>query len=161
MCLTTIQRRQLGAFYGSSFSERHAEHQLKNKIHELRKAKKWSLKHLSSLSGIPYNTVWRMERGYGTSVTNAYKVAAAFQVTVYELWHLPPSGTIPVSNETEVSTVTELRLKRGWRLRDLAESSRIPPTTLFGIEKGQTPKLGNAVRIAVALGVSVYQIWSP
>jgi len=102
-----------------------------------------------------------MERGSGTSVTNAYKVAAAFQVTVYELWSFPPSGTIPVPNEADVSSVTELRLKRGWRLRDLAELSRVPPTTLFGIEKGQIPKLENAVRIAAALDVSVYQIWRP
>jgi transcriptional regulator with XRE-family HTH domain len=140
-------------------SELHAEHFLKSKIYEIRKEKKWSLKHLSALSGVPYNTIWRMERGSGTSVTNAYKVAAAFQLTVYELWSIPPSGTIPVPNEADVSSVTELRLKRGWRLRDLAELSRIPTTTLFAIEKGQIPKLENAVRIAVALGVSVYQIW--
>ena len=41
----------------------------------------------------------------------------------------------------------------------MAELSRIPTTTLFAIEKRQIPKLENAVRIAVALGVSVYQIW--
>ncbi len=140
-------------------SERHAEHPLRSKIHELRKEKKWSLKHLSALSGVPYNTIWRMERVSGTSVTNAYKVAAAFQLTVYELWSIPPSGTIPVPNEADVSSVTELRLKRGWRLRDLAELSRIPTTTLFAIEKRQIPKLENAVRIAAAVGVSVYQIW--
>jgi DNA-binding XRE family transcriptional regulator len=39
--------------------------------------------------------------------------------------------------------------------------SRIPTTTLFAIEKGQIPKLENAVKIAAALGVSVYQIWRP
>jgi len=144
-----------------NLSKRHAEHPLRSKIYELRKEKKWSLKHLSALSGVPYNTIWRMERGSGTSVTNAYKVAAAFQLTVYDLWSIPPSATIPVSNEADVSSVTELRLKRGWRLRDLAELSRVPPTTLFGIEKGQIPKVENAVRIAVALGVSVYQIWRP
>jgi DNA-binding XRE family transcriptional regulator len=32
---------------------------------------------------------------------------------------------------------------------------------LFAIEKGQIPKLENAVKIAAALGVSVYQIWKP
>jgi transcriptional regulator with XRE-family HTH domain len=143
------------------FSERHAEHPLRSKIYELRKLKKWSLKHLATLSGVPYNTIWRMERGSGTALTNAYRVAAAFDLTVYELWSIPPSGIIPVPNEADVSSVTELRLKRGWRLRDLAELSRIPTTTLFAIEKGQIPKLENAVKIAAALGVSVYQIWKP
>ena len=142
-------------------SELHAEHFVKSKIYELRKEKKWSLKQLSALSGVPYNAIWRMERGYGTSVMNAYKVAAAFQLTVYELWFIPPSGTIPVPNEADASSVTELRLKRGWRLRELAELSRIPPSTLFAIERGQIPKLENAVRIAAALGVSLYQIWKP
>lgn len=142
-------------------SERHTEHPLRSKIYELRKERKWTLKHLSALSGVPYNTIWRMERGSGTSVTNAYKVAAAFQLTVYELWSISPVGTIPLPNEADVSSVTELRLTRGWRLRDLAELSRIPTTTLFAIEKGQIPKLEIAVRIAAALGVSVYQIWKP
>jgi transcriptional regulator with XRE-family HTH domain len=144
-----------------NLSGQHAEHLLRSKIYELRKEKRWSLKHLSTLSGVPYNTIWRMERGYGTALTNAYKVAAAFQSTVYELWFIPPSGTIPIPNEPDVSSVTELRLKRGWGLRDLAELSRIPPSTLFAIEKGQIPKLGNALRIAAALEVSVYQIWKP
>ena len=142
-------------------SERHTEHPLRSNIYELRKGRKWTLKHLSALSGVPYNTIWRMERGSGTAVTNAYKVAAAFRLTVYELWSIPPSWTIPVPNEADVSSVTELRLKRGWRLRDLAELTRIPATTLFAIEKGQIPKLENAVKIAAALGVSVYQIWRP
>jgi transcriptional regulator with XRE-family HTH domain len=142
-------------------SERRTEHPLRSKIYELRKERKWTLKHLSALSGVPYNTIWRMEGGSGTTVTNAYKVATAFQLTVYELWSIPPGWTIPLPNESDVSSVTELRLKRGWRLRDLAELSRIPTTTLFAIEKGQIPKLENAVRIAAALGVSVYQIWKP
>jgi transcriptional regulator with XRE-family HTH domain len=134
---------------------------LRSNIYELRKQKKWSLKHLSALSGVPYNTILRMERGSGTVVTNAYKVAAAFQLTVYDLWSIPPSATSPVPNGSDVSSVTDLRLKRGWGVRDLAETSRIPTTTLFAIEKGQIPKLENAVRIAVALGVSVYQVWKP
>jgi transcriptional regulator with XRE-family HTH domain len=161
MYTPTVPATTFWNLYGNNVCERHAEHPLKSKIHELRKEKKWTLKHLSALSGVPYNTIWRMERGSGTSVTNAYKIAAAFQVTVYELWSIPPSGTIPVPNEVDVSSVIELRLKRGWRLRDLAELSGIPTTTLFAIEKGQIPKLENAVRIAVALGVSVYQIWRP
>jgi transcriptional regulator with XRE-family HTH domain len=142
-------------------SEQHTERPLRSKIYDLRKERKWTLKKLSALSGVPYNTIWRMEGGSGTAVTNAYKVAAAFQLTVYELWPIPPNSTIPASNAADVSSVTELRLKRGWRLRDLAELSRIPTTTLFAIEKGQIPKLENAVRIAAALGVSVYQIWKP
>ena len=82
-----------------------------------------------------------MEGGYGTAVTNAYKVAAAFQLTVYELWSVPASGTAPLPYQSDVSSVTELRVKRGWRLRDLAELSRVSTTTLFAIEKGQIPKL--------------------
>jgi transcriptional regulator with XRE-family HTH domain len=132
---------------------------LRSKIYELRKERKWTLKGLSALSGVPYNTIWRIERGSGTSITNAYNVAAAFQLTVYDLWAIPPSGTIPFANEVDVFSVTELRLKRGWRLRDLAELSRVSTTTLFAIEKGQIPKLESAFRIAGALGVSVYQIW--
>ena len=49
----------------------HAEHLLRSKIYELRRENKWSLKHLSALSGVPYNTIWRMERGSGTALTNA------------------------------------------------------------------------------------------
>ena len=140
-------------------SEQQTEHPLRSKIYELRKERKWTLKKLSALSGVPYNTIWRMEGGSETAVTNAYKVAAAFQLTVYELWSIPPNWTILASNAPDVSSVTELRLKRGWRLRDLAELSRIPATTLFAIEKGQMPQLENAVKIAAALGVSVYHIW--
>jgi transcriptional regulator with XRE-family HTH domain len=142
-------------------SEPLVEYPLKNKIHQLRKERRWTLTHLASLSGVPYNTIWRMERGSGTAVTQAYKVAAAFEVTVYDLWSIPPSGTIPLANEVDVFSVTELRLKRGWRLRDLAELSRVSTTTLFAIEKGQIPKIESAFRIAAALGVSVYQIWKP
>jgi DNA-binding XRE family transcriptional regulator len=142
-------------------SEPHVEHPLKNKIHQLRKERRWTLTHLASLSGIPYNTIWRMEKGSGTAVTQAYKVAAAFQLTVYDVWSIPPSGTIPLTDEVDVFSVTELRLKRGWRLRELAELSRVSTTTLFAIEKGQIPKIESAFRIAAALGVSVYQIWKP
>jgi transcriptional regulator with XRE-family HTH domain len=156
-----FQQRHFGTIYDGILSERHTEHSLKSKIYELRKERKWTLKHLSALSGVPYNTIWRMEGGSGTAVTNAYKVAAAFQLTVYDLWSVPPDWTIPVPNVLDVSSVAELRLKRGWRLRDLAELSRISTTTLFAIEKGQIPKLENAVKIAAALGVSVYQIWKP
>jgi transcriptional regulator with XRE-family HTH domain len=157
----TVPATTFWNIYDGIVSERHTEHPLRSNIYELRKERKWTLKHLSALSGVPYNTIWRIERGSGTSVTNAYKVAAAFQLTVYELWSIPPSGTIPFPNEADVSSVTELRLQRGWRLRDLAELSRIPTTTLFAIEKGQIPKLENAVRIAAALDLSVYQIWKP
>jgi DNA-binding XRE family transcriptional regulator len=102
-----------------------------------------------------------MEGGSGTAVTNGYKVAAAFQLTVYDLWSIPASETILFPNNENVFSVTELRRKRGWRLRDLAELSRVSKTTLYEIEKGQIPKLESAVSIAAALGVSVYQIWKP
>ena len=139
LCTLNVQQRHLSNLYGDTFPTARGI-PLNNKIHQLRKERRWTLTHLASLSGVPYNTIWRMERGSGTAVTQAYKVAAAFQLTVYDLWSIPPSGTIPLENEVEVFSVTELRLKRGWRLRDLAELSRVSTTTLFAIEKGRIPK---------------------
>jgi DNA-binding XRE family transcriptional regulator len=43
----------------------------------------------------------------------------------------------------------------------LAELSGVSKTTLCQIEKGHMPSLKNAVRIAAALDLSVYQIWNP
>src|SRR6266404_4057472 len=84
--------RQIMELLRLHLSDRQRDHPLKGKIYEFRKRNKWTLKDLSRLSGIPFNTVWRMEQGYGTALRNAYKLADAFQLTIYELWNIPPSG---------------------------------------------------------------------
>jgi len=134
---------------------------LKNRISELRKQRSWSLQRLSLESGIPVNTLWRMERGYGIALRNAFKVADAFGLTVYEVWDIrlreqarPHARTFPGN------AVRELRLNRGWGLKDLVKSSGVSKTTLSEIERGHTPTLKNAIRIASAFGVSVYAIWN-
>ncbi len=134
---------------------------LKCKIYDLRKQNKWSLKDLSQLSGIPLNTVWRMERGYGATLRNAFKIANVFGATIYDLWSIPPSGAGIGPNKEAATSVRELRRQHHWRLSDLAKLAGISKSTLFQIENGHTPTLGNAVKIAAALGVSVYQIWKP
>lgn len=140
-------------------SNRAKECPLKNSIRDLRKQNRWTLKKLAKMSGIPYNTIWRMERGRGTQLENAYKVATAFHVTVYELYPTLSTGDISVVKGGEVHSVRELRLKRHWGLRDLAEASGVSSTTLCYVEKGYIPKVDKAIKIAAALGVSVYQIW--
>lgn len=134
---------------------------LKNRIHDFRKQNRWTLKKLAKISGLPYNTIWRMERGRGTPLDNAYKVAMAFQVTVYELYPTDSAGTVSVVKAGDVHSVRELRLKRNWALRELAEASGVSSTTLCHVEKGYIPKVDKALKIASALGVSVYQIWNP
>lgn len=144
--MTPQQRRQL----------------LKSKIYVYRKQKKWTLKKLSELSGIRFNTVWRIESGYGTALKNAYKIASVFQTTIYELWDIPPSGEVPVTpGKTKPLSPAELRSQRGWALDDLSKLSGVSKTTLFHVEQGYTPALEIAVKIARAFGVSVYEIWKP
>lgn len=137
------------------------EYELKNNIHELRKQNRWTLKKLAKVSGIPYNTLWRMERGRGARLENAYKVAAAFQVTVYDLYPILPTKAVPVAKGEDVCSVLELRLKHNWTLRQLATASGVSVTALCSAEKGFPPKVDKAIKIAAALGVSVYQIWKP
>jgi len=134
---------------------------LTNNILELRKQKNWSLEQLSKSSGVPLNAVWRMERGYGSSLTNAFRIAKAFQATVYDVWVIPSGDDRRAKARVEngVSTVRELRLERGWLLRDLSRLSGVSKTTLARIEEGRIPSLRNAAQIAAALGVSIYQIW--
>lgn len=132
---------------------------MKCKIYDCRKANKWTLKELALRSGVPFSTLWRLERNQGTTLSNAYKVASAFQLTIYELWNIPQSGAAIGLNRKNLYSVRELRLQRSWRLHDLAELSKVLKTTLWQIEKGHVPSLKNAVRIADALELSVYQIW--
>lgn len=134
---------------------------LNNGIRELRKKNRWTLKKLAQMCGVPYNTVWRMERGLGGRLDKAYKVAAAFQVTIYELYPLLPNKMILVAMRTDVHSVRELRLNHNWSLRELARASGVSSTTLCHIENGFIPKVDKAIKIADALGVSVYEIWKP
>lgn len=142
-------------------SNRATECPLKNRIHDFRKQNRWTLKKLATVSGIPYNTLWRMERGRGTKLDSAYKVATAFHVSVYELYSTLSTGTSSVAKGAHLHSVRELRLKLNWGLRDLAEASGVSSTTLCYVEKGYIPKVDKALKIAAALGVSVYQIWKP
>jgi DNA-binding XRE family transcriptional regulator len=103
-----------------------------------------------------------MERGYGTSLINAFKVANAFQLTIYDIWVIPSENADQQTRarvEGGVRTVRELRLKQRWLLRDLSRISGVSKTTLARIEDGHVPSLRNAAQIAAAFGVSIYQLW--
>jgi DNA-binding XRE family transcriptional regulator len=100
-----------------------------------------------------------MERGDGTGLRNAYKVANAFGLTIYDLWDIPQHRTDRLETGSSTCFLRELRIKRKLRLNELARLSGIPTTTLFRIEKGHVPTLQIAVRLAATLGVSAYQIW--
>lgn len=132
---------------------------MQSKIYEFRKGMRWSLERVSELAGIPVNTVWRMERGYGVTLRNAFRMAGLFGVTIYDLWNFAPARSVMPQPNRGQSSVRKLRLEHRWRLRDLAEISGVSKATLFHVEAGHTPTLENAVRIAAALGVSVYEIW--
>jgi transcriptional regulator with XRE-family HTH domain len=134
---------------------------LRCRIYELRKQNNWTLQQLAQFSGIPLNTVWRMERGYGTTLRNAFRMANVFRVTINDLWSIPPSATALGRNKEIAISIREIRRQRHWRLSDLAKLAGVAKSTLFQIENGHTPTLDKAVRIATALGVSVYQIWKP
>lgn len=101
-----------------------------------------------------------MERGYGVTLRNAFKIARAFAVTLYELWNVAPPGSAARRQQGPTS-VRKLRLERGWHLGELAKISGVSKATLFDVEGGHTPTLENAIRIANALGVSIYDIWRP
>jgi transcriptional regulator with XRE-family HTH domain len=138
-----------------------SDHLLQSNIYEFRKRSRWTLSHLSHLSGIPVNTVWRMERGYGVTLRNAFRIAGAFGVTVYDLWNFASGSSAAARRKRDPVSVRQLRLEHRWRLSDLAQMAGVSKATLFGVEAGHTPTLENAVRIAAALGVSVYEIWRP
>jgi len=140
------------------------EHALKNKIYEFRQQNKWQLTDLAKFSGVSLPTLWRMEKGHGTSLKNAFRVADAFRVTIYDVWCIPVSNAPPHANAPRppvAGTVRQLRRQYRWRLHDLAKLSHVSKTTLAGIERGHIPTFKHAVRIAEALGVSVYHLWGP
>jgi transcriptional regulator with XRE-family HTH domain len=138
---------------------------VRNRIRQLRREHQWTLRRLSHLSGVPLNTICRMESGGGTTLRNALRIADAFQLSVYEIWEtLSPSETQSKNNRRSANAVAlivqELRAQRGWRLYDVSSVSGVSITTVASVEKGHLPTLNNALRIAAALGVSVHEIWS-
>jgi transcriptional regulator with XRE-family HTH domain len=153
-------RRRFMELLWLHLSARKIDHPLTNKIRNVRKQKTWTLKKLSEVSGVPYNSIWRMERGDVPGLIFAYRVADALRTTVYELWGIPPSGHAMGKAKTKQFSVRELRKNRGWSLDALSELSGVSKSTIFSIEQGHTPTLETAVRIAAVLGVSVYQLWT-
>jgi transcriptional regulator with XRE-family HTH domain len=132
-----------------------------SKIYEFRKRKRWTLKRLSKLSGIPLNTVWRMEKGYGVTLRNAFTIAAIFGVSVYELWDIVPAGVSAGMFVKDIASIRQLRRRRRWGLHQLANATGVSKTTLSIVESGHRPTLENAAKIAAALNVSIYDIWRP
>lgn len=138
---------------------------VRNIIRQLRRERKWSLRRLSELSGVPLNTICRMETGAGTTLRNALRIASAFRLSVYQVWETPSLSETDSKNNRRspnaaALTMHELRAERGWRLYDLSNVSGVSITTVAGVEKGRLPTLNNALRIASAFGVSVHEIWT-
>jgi DNA-binding XRE family transcriptional regulator len=105
-----------------------------------------------------------MESGRGTTLRSALRIAAAFELSVYEIWETSSSSQSGSKNRERANgpalTVHELRADRGWRLYDLSNASGVSMSTVASLEKGRLPTLNNALRIASAFGVSVHEIWS-
>ncbi len=136
---------------------------LTNRIRDLRRERKWSLRRLSEITGIPINALWRMEKGGLPMLDRAFHLASAFQLTIYDLWHIPAPVTRAPEYLARLPDRMKVRAFRnacGWRLADLARATGIPTSTLSEVERGASPNLKNAVRIAVTLGVSVHELWS-
>lgn len=71
---------------------------LRNRIRQLRRERRWTLRRLCQLSGVPVNTICRMEGGNGTTLRNALRIAGAFQLFVYEIWETPPRSETDSKN---------------------------------------------------------------
>jgi DNA-binding XRE family transcriptional regulator len=102
-----------------------------------------------------------MEKGYGVTLRNAFKIAAIFGISIYDLWNIAPAGPSAGVFANDAISIRQLRRKQHWGLRELAKASGVSKTTLSIVESGHTPTLENAARIAAALNVSVYDIWKP
>jgi len=131
-----------------------------NRIPSLRKKKSWTIRRLATVSGLTYNVVMRMNQGGRPKLKDAYRVACAFDLTVYELCGIPATGHALSNPEAEPLSLRELRDKHGWSLDTLAQLSGVPITTISRIERGQEPHLDSAFRIATALDMSVYRVWA-
>ena len=153
--------RQRIMYLWQLLSGRQKGHLLRSRIQTYRKQKNWTIRRLSAISGVAYKLVWDMEHGRTPRLTNAYKVASAFELTVYELWEIPCSAPEVDAAKFEFAALRDQREARQWSLDTLAEMSGVPKNTIYRIENGQVPSLESAVRIAAALEVSVYQLWKP
>jgi transcriptional regulator with XRE-family HTH domain len=133
-----------------------------NKVRILRQRRNWSLKEFSEVSGVPLNTIWRLEKGGSPVLGNAMRIAEAFQLTIYEVWNVsrPLMITRAEPAKEKRNNLRILRRERGWTLNELARRSRVPKSTVAQLEGGRDPRLQNAIRIAAAFGLSVYDIWS-
>lgn len=136
-------------------------YRLENQVRSFRKQRKWTLKKLSELSGVPHPSIWRMEKGDVPKLINAYKVAHALQVTVYKIWNISLGEQSLQRGNPEALTVHELRNKQGWSLDTFSQLTGVSRTTLYEVEDGRIPNLEVAFRIAAAFRVSVYQLWKP
>jgi DNA-binding XRE family transcriptional regulator len=108
------------------------------------------------------NALWRMEKGSFPMLEKWFRLAKAFQLTIYDLWDVPaPLGCAPsyVALLPNTMKIRALRDAQGWHLADLSKLTGIPQSTLSQIERGGLPSLKNAVRIAAALGASVDELW--
>lgn len=130
-------------------------------ISSFRKKRNWTPKKLSAISGLPYNSVWRMERGDVPKLADAYKVACAFDTTVYELWSVPVSNQVVRHAGTKALTLRELREERGWSQVEFSQMCGIDEFWISLFERGKMPTLEMAFRLAHVFGVSVYQLWTP
>lgn len=102
-----------------------------------------------------------MEHGSIPRLTNAYKVANAFKVTVYDLWELPRTKPKVDASRFDSLSLRDEREKKKLSLEAFAKKSGVPKNTIYRIESGQAPSLVSAARIAAAHQLSVYQIWKP
>lgn len=132
-----------------------------NKIRILRQQRSWTLKKLAEMAGVPLNTAWRLEKGRGPVLSNAVKIAGAFGLTVYEVWNIPGPHLIPwiPPATAKGNKLRALRTERGWTLDELAKRCQVSRSTLAQVERHRGLTLYNAVRIAAAFGLSVYDIW--
>jgi transcriptional regulator with XRE-family HTH domain len=135
---------------------------VRNKLRQLRRQRNWTFRELSEASGVPLNTIWRMEAGGGATLRNALRVASAFHLSVHQIWDISTAtratGGRSGSNPSN-TTLRDLRKQQGWRLYDLSQTSGVSITTLASVESGHVPTLENALRIADAFGLSVHEIW--
>jgi DNA-binding XRE family transcriptional regulator len=58
-------------------------------VHGLRAKQGWRLYDLANVSGVSMSTVASVEKGRLPTLNNALRIAAAFGVSVHEIWRLP------------------------------------------------------------------------
>lgn len=53
-----------------------------------------------------------------------------------------------------------LRAQRNWTLKKLAQLAGLPLNTAWRLEHGMSPVLMNAIKVAGAFGLTVYEVWN-